>query len=285
MTDKTSILNKLKEISNLESEFNTLNSTIIELNSVINNEEIDVGRIASIINRDPMLTTMVLKAANSSYYGLSRKVGTVQQAVSVLGLSNIQKFLTINVLKKNLKPNTEDNFWDDLWRHSLGTAISAQHIAGYVNSRMADILFTIGMLHDLGSFIVYQHLPEESNKIIATMKKDSNQRLLAVEKDVLGLTHQEIGTYFARAWNFPQLFVDSIRYHHFISDNVESKEYIAVVMIANNLAKGMELGKSINMYVEPIPNWVWAMVRIPETDFPKMVQQVRNTFLALEQIV
>jgi len=276
VSNRIEIISRLRELSNSDDVALGLTSAMVELNRLLSDPATEARELAEIIERDPMLTSGVLRAANSASYGLVKRVNNVKQAVSVLGFAVIQQIFASTILERTMR--TEDSeAWENLWKHSLGAAVAARELANYIDPRYADVMFTTGLLHDLGSFVIYRYLPGETDDILGILRKDPDRRLLVAEKEVLGLTHQDIGAFFAKEWNFPELIVECIRQHHFISDAAH-KEWIAVIMLANNLVKGMELGWSENYLVEPMPNWVWGLIKLPEKDFGQLIQNVRNAF-------
>ena len=276
MSKRIEVIGRLREMSHSDDACLALTSALVQLNQMLSDPETDAKDLARVIELDPMLTSTVLRSANAASFGLVRKVTHVRQAVNVIGLSRLQQVFSFAVLDRILRSDQKEQ-WENLWKHSLGTAVAAQILCNYIDPRSADSMFTAGLLHDLGSFVINRFLPEESAQVIEMLKKDPDRRLLVAEKEILGLSHQEIGAFFAKEWNFPDIIVECIRQHHFIGDS-EYKEWVGIVMLANNIAKGMELGWSENYLVEPIPNWVWGMLKIPEKDFSKLVQQVRNQF-------
>jgi len=276
MKNRLEITNYLRELSKSEETTLTLTSLLIELNEVLKNPDTEAVQVAAIISRDPMLTAAILKAANSSYFGLIKQVTSVRQAVSIMGFTNVQKYFTVKFMDKVFNCKKEA-VCQDLWKHSLATAVACEALSPYVNAKMKEVLFSAGIMHDLGSFIIYNYLPEESEQVLKILANDPDRRLIIAEKEVLGITHQEIGAFFAKEWNFPEIIIDCIKQHHFISDS-NYKEYIAVVMLANNIAKAMELGRSENYLVTPMPKYIWGMLGIPDRELSNIVDKVQQEF-------
>jgi putative nucleotidyltransferase with HDIG domain len=277
MNKAEKFLKKLDEVIDQNNELFSSTNVIAELNRIINEDNVEMAKIAKLISKDPMLTSYLLKVANSSLYASVKKVGTVTQAISMLGLSNIQKILTSSLVNKTFR-STDNKDMEKLWHHSLAVAVASQILCRYVNKKQTELLFTVGLLHDVGIFILRSYFKEEAKIIEEKMLKDENKRLLYIEKETLGLTHADIGAELVSKWNFPEVFSEMIKYHHYINSKQKYKEFTAVIMIANNIIKAMELGTSGSDLIEPIPKWVWGMVNISEDDFRPIVDEIRNTY-------
>ncbi|MCD4650643.1 MAG: HDOD domain-containing protein, partial [Candidatus Cloacimonetes bacterium] len=273
---KQTIKTRLIELSRSDKSTMAKTNLLVELNGKIAKPDSDAKEIAEVIKREPNITAAVLRVTNSSAFGQIRRVTDVHRAVTILGLSNLQRIFTAEVLRSAFQ--IEDRvLWENLWRHSLGVAVAARNISKYVNPQWSESLFTAGLLHDLGSFIIFKYLPKETRAIKKYLEKAPNKMLLEAEIDILGLTHAQIGAIFTKEWNFPPMIVDCVMQHHFIGKSLH-KEMIAVVTLANNLAKGMELGASLNLLVEPMPNWVWAMLPIPENEYVNLIESIYRDY-------
>jgi len=87
--------------------------------------------IEEIISKDAVLTAKVLKVSNSAYYGYSRKIDTIRQAIIILGLDTLKSLVIAASAYASLK-NPSEGYGlskDDLWRHSLAVAVGARLIA------------------------------------------------------------------------------------------------------------------------------------------------------------
>lgn len=277
MSNKFETIKKIKELA--ASTNITLASTnqLVEFNRVINNPQSEVSDVVSIVEKDPLLAALILKIANSGLYAQVRNISTVKQAVLLLGFLNIQQIFMTDYLNKTFEFGDKTH-QENLLNHSLGTAIAAKNIAKLYKLSVGEQIFSAGLLHDIGSFIIIQHLKEEWIKINELLEEDSNKRLLHAEKQILGVTHQDIGAFFVKEWNFPEIIVASIKHHHFLDSSMKHREAIATVLIANNIAKGMHLGESDNYYVDPIPSWVWSFLKITPDRLDMLITLIRDEY-------
>ena len=199
--------------------------------------------VAKYLAQDGSLTARVLRLANSPYYGLSRSVVDVSEAVVVLGMRNVRNLALVASsypwLTKPLKgyalaPN-------EMWRHSFGVAVAASLTAERSRKVSKDEAFVAGLLHDLGKTAISVWL---ENKLPAMLKLAEREQIPfdEVERKVLGYDHMEVGAHMAEHWNLPQTLVDVMRYHHRPDDAPNNNPMIDCVHIGDYLAGSMGYG-------------------------------------------
>lgn len=172
-------------------------------------------QIADIIQRDPGLTLMILKIVNSAFYGFESSISTVSRAISILGRNEISTLAfstsTINVFNKL---PIEKSVLYEHWQHSLLCGLVAKQIASHCSlAENSDSLFIAGLLHDIGRLVLWHKLPQESDLIVKAL----NQRPyddIAIESEILGFTHADIGAALMRLWHVPPLLIATTQWHH-----------------------------------------------------------------------
>jgi putative nucleotidyltransferase with HDIG domain len=199
--------------------------------------------VGKYLAQDGALAARVLRLANSSYYGLSRTVLDVSEAVVVLGMRNVRNLAlvasTYPWMNKPLKgyalaPN-------EMWRHSFGVAVAASLTAEKSRKVSTEEAFVAGLLHDLGKSAISVWL---ENKLPAMLKIAEREGLPfdAVERKVLGYDHMEVGAHMAENWNLPQTLVEVMRYHHRPQDLKPSNPMVDCVHVGDYLAGSMGFG-------------------------------------------
>ncbi len=206
---------------NLRDEIQNVNDLVsfpiatTEVLSAIDDENISIEKIARMIELDVILTTKLLRAINSSFYGLRSRVSTVQNAVSLLGVAEVGRlmitFLLANKISQ-LKLTNREAF-NRFWKHSVTTATIARTIATKNYFRTAGREFVGGLLHDFGKLVLMELRPKEF-ETIESLVKDKNYIDTVAEEEVLGINHCEVGGLIAERWKLPVNLVEIIRYHH-----------------------------------------------------------------------
>ena len=192
---------------------------------------------------DPSLAMRVLRLANSAFYGLSRQIVDVPEAVVVLGMRSVRNLAlvasTYPWLAKSypgygLGPT-------EMWQHSFAVAVGSELIASRTKAAASDHAFTAGLLHNMGKTALSVWL---DNKLVALLEYAQQQGLSfdAVERRVLGFDHCEVGAHLAEQWNLPTSIVDVMRYHHRPDSCPEGNSIVDCVHIADYLTGSLGFG-------------------------------------------
>jgi len=194
-------------------ELPSLPAIALQIIELVQQDEVDVDKIAGTISLDPALSTKMLKTVNSSFYGQSKTVGSVQQAVVVLGLNSVKTLALGFSLVSNLTDAGGDNFDPmSFWRRSLYGATAAKQLCERLNIVQAEEVFMSSLLQDVGVLALAQVLGRTYTPLLRRTS-DSHRDLAALERESLGGDHMEVGAALAESWGLPPLLVESIRLH------------------------------------------------------------------------
>lgn len=171
--------------------------------------------IAGTIAQDQGLTAKLLAVANSAFYGLQAQVTTVQRAATVLGLREIRNIvLAIGIRALGRKrPVSKEFDLDGYWRHQFQVACAARDLARRLGGLDADLLFTAGLLHDLGKLMVAMLRPE----VTATVQEMAASRNIPdalAENEFWGVEHGVVGALVLGSWDLPAEIVEPVNWHH-----------------------------------------------------------------------
>lgn len=189
------------------------------------------------IEADPGLTSQVLKFVNSSYFGFSHEISSVQQALTLVGVRTIKNFALWSAVF-SLMPNPHCGPFDlqVLWRDSLRRAIFARCFGKCLGLKDAEELFTAGLLQDMAVPLLAKALPQDYAEMLK-QRGESPKRLSEMELERFGWTHGEAGAMVAGQWNFPAEFADLIDQHtaieHLVASQDASAAELAVALSAS----------------------------------------------------
>lgn len=169
---------------------------------------VSVEEIARKLANDPVLSAKLLRLANSAYYHVSRSIGTVDDAVKMLGFVTVRTLVISAGLVSGFKtvPGMDLR---QFWRYSLHTAVAAKWLAKQAGEN-TDIAFTIGMMHAIGQLVLHAAVPAQAQDIDAECPALGHGRL-AAERAVLGFDFADVGAELALRWKFPEAFSATIR--------------------------------------------------------------------------
>ena len=110
----------------------------------------DLEKIAEIISVDPGVSAAVIKIVNSPVFGLAQRIGSIPQAVIMLGVDRVVGILKTLLLRKSMDHiNTRINM-GLFWQSSVSVATVASTICRQLNLSMADEAYTLGLFHNCG---------------------------------------------------------------------------------------------------------------------------------------
>lgn len=169
----------------------------------------DLSEMARLIALDPALTLAVLRLVNSPFYGLSRQVGTVNDAILVAGMSTVRRVAIAAAVAQPLRQLPLDSrLVEAMWRKALaGAVLASKLLEGHAQSQVA---FTAGVLQDLGRLDLYLRSPERYAPLVAL----NGAELSRAEHERFGQTHAEAGAELAETWALPPDIVEAIASHH-----------------------------------------------------------------------
>lgn len=199
--------------------------------------------VARFLSQDQALAARVLRLANSAFYGLTRQVGNINEAVVILGMRTVRNlsmvagtypWLARPLPGYDLGPK-------QMWAHSFAVAVGAQTVAERLHHLPADEAFTAGLLHNLGKVAISIWL---EGKVVALVHLSRTRGIPfdAVERMVLGYDHAEVGAHIAQAWNLPDSLTDAIRFHHRPDEQLKPSPLTDTIHVADYLALSMGIG-------------------------------------------
>jgi HD-like signal output (HDOD) protein len=197
----------LRKFMNIEHLF-TLPSISQEILELVGDDLVAASKMAKIIEKDPVLTSRLLKVVNSAFYGFRRQIDSVEHAVVILGndeVINLAFSIAVHQIMGRMAPKLSHL----LWEHSLMVAHLTQWLGPILGCEGGNMLYTLGLLHDFGKIIFLQRGHTNGNLQTLSSLED-----LAGEEQDTGLSHAEMGAYVAERWNLPEGIVEGLLCHH-----------------------------------------------------------------------
>jgi signal transduction histidine kinase/HD-like signal output (HDOD) protein len=235
--------------------------------------------MAKVIVLDQAFTARLLRISNSPYYGQSREVTTVSQAVSILCMDAIASLaLTLFTFGSVAEEDNEALSIGRLWEHSLGTAIWARTIATRIGQVTPEESFIAGMLHDMGKVLLYRFFKKELLEAVR-IGESEGLSLCEAERRVLGTDHAAVGQAAANQWGFPLVLRYSIAFHRAPREvppktDESARKIVAIVHAADLLSEASEIGYGGDRGDEPIDPSVWPLLKVTEDECKEMLGPV-----------
>jgi putative nucleotidyltransferase with HDIG domain len=200
----------MKEVS----LFPSVPQTGFKLRVLLNKMDVSMTEIEEILRHDPGLSANILRVANSAFFGLSTKVGSLKQSVTLLGIKRFAQIAVSASMKKTMEKALEGYGMSpgELWLHSIAASNIAESLAKNRKIDGTYDVFTSALLHDIGKLVLSKFLKKELQKIKNIT--ENAVPLDVAEHMVLGTDHAEIGALILSKWSLPFDIVNAVRWHH-----------------------------------------------------------------------
>lgn len=244
----------------------SLSPVVHKINEVANNVKSSAQDLTDLIQLDPVLTAKVTRMVNSAYFGLPQEVKSLKQAVVLLGLNTIKNVaISSAFLGRSYLKGSDVLDGEDFWKHSLGVAVASKMIARRlgVEEKFIEEYFIAGLIHDIGKILMNNSFPDEMRKILE-ISAAKNMPITDIEKNVLGLSHEEIGIAIGKKWKFENNLLYAVGRHHQPALQGSSAIFSMVVAVADTFVKILKVGFSGNHRITPVPDEVWKILNLDE---------------------
>lgn len=222
----------------------------------------DAGRI---IENDPALSMRLLKMVNSAFFGFSGEVTTINRAITLVGIKELQNLVlaTVVIDKFSSMPGGLLSM-HDFWASSLLCALFSKELCRYKNNTCdLDVMFVCGLLHDIGQLVFYRKIPVLAREVgLLVETTDINE--IQAEIKIIGFDHYQTGAELARLWKLPDIIITSMAEHNNFEYNGVFAESAAIVRAASQLVR------------EPVEDGL--LDDISGTDLSLIIDKVRDQF-------
>ncbi|MFZ6708290.1 HDOD domain-containing protein [Undibacterium sp. TC9W] len=273
----------LAQIIDSVKDLPTLPAIVMELLNNIDNEELNMHELAQKVSHDMALTAKTLRYANSPYYSTMVKVTTVQQAISLLGLSTVRQIVITAALTGCFPENNCRGFsHKDFWRHSNAVAIAARILARRLKLN-ADVAFTAGLLHDIGALVLATCYTGAYENVLA-QRQELQTTQYETEKQLLGIDHALVGETLAVQWNFSEVMIKAISGHH--HPEKPGLGFLAtIVHVADGIAHALGVTTTPDLAPPEITGQSWESLGLDQTLLDEVLAEAAIEFEKLQEEV
>ena len=173
---------------------------------VVDDPESGANDVARAAGADPALTARVLRVANSAYYGLCGRVGTPSFAVTVVGFQTVRSLAAVAAAGMAGAADLPPGFWDRAASVASACSLLARRV-----SAPAPEAFCAGLLHDLGSALLFRHDRHRSDELIAEAA-GGPVSLQELQRREYGATAGTLCADVLASWRFPDDLCFAIRH-------------------------------------------------------------------------
>ena len=226
------IMDLAERLKNDSIKFPVMPDIAIQIDQLFKeNPDASVSDIAEIIKTDPALTMRLISISNSAHYRGATSIENLEEAIMRMGMKETQNYLLLLTARSMFDSDNPSfkKLLEALWVHSLATAQAARLLGKLVKYPDLDLLFTLGMLHDMGKLLLLQ--------ILIELDKNGRDMDEANIIEIVDTLHMAFGASLMRKWNMPNEFSYTAEQHHTIAEGGNYSQQFLIVCLANLISR------------------------------------------------
>jgi diguanylate cyclase (GGDEF)-like protein len=244
------VLEPLKKKLSLASNFPTPPAIALQIVALAGDPEIDVGKVATTIAKDPGLTAKVLRVANSPLYSKRRKSENLRQALVALGLNAATTLALSFSLVSTYKSGTGAGInYTRYWRRAILGASAARTFGALMGVRSPEDIFLAALLQDIAVLGVDRVQPDFYRPLPA---EAAHAEIAAHERSLLGTDHAALGGWLLRQWKLPEALCATVEASHDPEASAESAGIAARCVALGSECVEMLLAHPQSLNLQPL---------------------------------
>ncbi len=243
-------------------ELFSLPDIYFQIAEMIHDPRFSLEDIGKVIIKDPSLSARLLKLVNSPFYGFQAKIDTISRAIVVVGIDDLKNLiLATSVLDSFDDISSDLTNMTDFWMRSIHCGVICKLLAKASLVLHCERLFLTGLLHNIGSLVLYSRLPAESQKVLLAVDNDRN-KIAAMEQEIIGFNHADVGSELIKRWGLPESLYEAISCYPTPQLAQVYKLDTYILSIAAKLANASEQGTPYENVISTLPVAGLRMIRL-----------------------
>ena len=280
MTDIKDIINRIDTLKPIPPVATQILALAEDMNS-------SLSEIADLITHDPAITANVLRMCNSAYFGMRRKVESVNDAITLLGLDYIIDLVLMDSISHNFRYE-HDGYGlgeGELWRHAV--------LSSYVVNILTEthgrgihkhLVFTAALVKDIGKLILGRFVAfsfEKINILVRSQGYSFNE----AEKEIIGMNHEELGALMGQKWRFSEKLVYMIQHHHLSNPSARGDSETAMVYLADTVCMMMGMGTGVDGLAYRFYSDVLQRMNLTAEDLQAVIAETSGNWENIESLL
>lgn len=258
-----------------------------QIMALAEDEYSSMSDIADLVIHDPSITASLLKICNSAYFGLTRQIESVRDAITLLGMDQIIELILLNGTAENFKdePDGYGLGEGELWHHAVLSAHVAKVLAentGRTSNK--HLIFTAALLKDIGKIIMGRYVAfsyEKINILVHSKGYSFNE----AEKEIIGMNHEELGARIGKKWRFGDKLIYMIRNHHMTDETCRNDPETALVYLADIVCMMIGFGTSLDGLAYRFYGEVLDRMNLTEKDLQNVIFDTGESRQKIEKLL
>ncbi|MDT7907959.1 MAG: HDOD domain-containing protein [Candidatus Calescibacterium sp.] len=267
-----------KEISDALEKIPPIDHVVARTLALLRDPTTSARRIAQELAKDVLLSFEIMKIVNSPIYGFSRKVQSLEHAITLIGFKSVES-IVLSAYTKRIYDVELKYFRLKRGELSIQAFIGA-YAAKLVSQEnwpdLEDITFASAVLRSVGKIIMNYFLSKHFDKIKQELTKESDN-FDKIEKKIFGFTSNEFSVIVLERWGISEEIKKVIQFYNKLSliKEKESKLYKTAVSvhIGDRIAMMTGLGASIDSMKYPIDQEIFHYTKIKPQDIERYLEK------------
>ncbi len=268
---------KLQKLSQLPS----LPTVAIRLLKMFSDPEVSISEVVYVLHTDPALSGKILKAANTSQFGIRKPVSDLQRAVVLLGKKTVMALaLGFSLAEASMNTGNYASYYADFWFQSLIRGCAASLLAERYSNGDSGEAFTLGLLARIGRLARLNGDPEEFVECVR-QSRQTGASIDQLEEQAGDVTSMQITLHLFKEWNLPAHCIHAIETMNISLDEACDRSHTGQVGLADVLRIATAFGEFFSdegrgLAVAKIYELCCSILREPGTVVDELVDCVRQ---------
>lgn len=260
-------------------EIQSLPEIYHRINRAIDHPNASAEEIGKVVMEDPGLTARLLRLVNSSLFAFPGEIDTISRAIALVGTQQLRD-LSLATCVIEMFEDIPASFvnMETYWKHCLATACCSRLLAEHCQEENIERYFVAGLLHDIGSIVLYLKGGRKLRRLLARCTKN-HELLTTAERAVFGFDHTSVGKELLALWGLPKVLQEAVEAHHTPARAKMFPRVANITHISEIMVDAMEMGSNGENYVSPISEEAWLELGLSTDYLPLIYQGLEQQWL------
>jgi putative nucleotidyltransferase with HDIG domain len=250
----------------------SLPTIYFQVERAINHPTSSSADIANALRSDQGLCARLLRIANSAFYSFPQRVESVDQAIRIIGTRQLHDLVLATVVLTQFRGvDARLVNMKSFWQHSFACGIAARSFAALRHESNSERFFVAGLLHDIGSLVLYQEFPDRARAALEE-HRSSRSPLDEVERSIIGCDHGQVGAALMTSWKLPEFYREVAANHHGLGGRSPTVG-ASIVHLADLLVAALALGSNGEATLPRFCPEAWKVLDLPPSCLGRVAEE------------